>query len=60
VDLLPDLRNAVDQGIRVYPGDEETHPLDAGYDIMAKSISAFLSKSKKVIDKSILTPPLSS
>ena len=44
VDLLSDLRNGVDQGIRVYPSDEEGHPLKNGYDIMAKSIGAFLGR----------------
>jgi hypothetical protein len=56
VDLLPDLKNRADQGIRVYPSDAEDHPLEDGYDIMAESIAAFLSNvihdSRKLGSKS--------
>jgi lysophospholipase L1-like esterase len=43
VDVLADLRNGLDQGIRVYPSDEESHPVKDGYEIIAKSIATFLS-----------------
>jgi hypothetical protein len=44
VDMLPELRRAVERGIAVYPTTAESHPNRAGYEVIARATAAALAR----------------